>query len=465
MLITARSSFRSVVPRALRQTRPASLLTTTIQNALPEGLKPSGLPKLESPLSLLQTELSSLQSNISHLLGSGHPSLDSVAKYYFQAEGKNVRPKIVLLMAQATNGLGSNWQEVASKDPNEVDRWLTQRDDVLNDYNPGMPESTRSFQNVFIPSSSSSPRAGLHSSLNSPLRRSPSSPAHSVHLPSGPLASLALADPTILLPTQKRLAEITEMIHVASLLHDDVIDVSPTRRGAPSAPNLFGNKVSILGGDFLLGRASAALARLGSPEVVELLSTVIANLVEGEMMQLKATQEPERSPTAEGFDKYMQKTYLKTASLMAKSARASVILGGAECDEELKDVAYAYGRNLGIAFQLVDDLLDFTPTPSTTMGKPSSGFDLSLGLATAPLLYAWESNPSLTPLIRRGFSEPGDVPTARDLVLASDGMDRTRKLAREYAEGARDLIRDRLPESEARAGLEDLTEQVLKRCK
>lgn len=131
-------------------------------------------------------------------------------------------------------------------------------------------------------------------------------------------------------------------------------------------------------------------------------------------------------------------------------------------------------------------MLDFTPTPSLTLGKPSSGFDMSLGLATAPLLYAWESNPALGPFILRrcvrlppfgplsadlrlchalSFEQPGDVEMARDLVLASDGMDRTRELARSYAEAARDIVRERLPESQARAGLEDLTEGVLKRCR
>jgi len=147
------------------------------------------------------------------------------------------------------------------------------------------------------------------------------------------------------------------MIHVASLLHDDVIDTSPLRRGALSAPNAFGNKLSILSGDFLLGRASVALARLGSSEVVELMATVIANLVEGEVLQLRKTSEPETEPTPKGFEEYMRKTYLKTASLMAKSARSSVVLGG--CGKGLtgegewvKDLAYGYGRNLGIAFQV-----------------------------------------------------------------------------------------------------------------
>lgn len=189
----------------------------------------------------------------------------------------------------------------------------------------------------------------------------PSTPTYTPPPPPPTLTTLdslqTNGDEPDILPTQRRLASITEMIHVASLLHDDVIDESALRRGEPSAPNAFGNKMSILSGDFLLGRASVALARLGSREVVELLATVIANLVEGEVLQLRATSEPETTPTPKGFEEYMRKTYLKTASLMAKSARASVILGGCggeagKAGEWVKDVAYGYGRNLGIAFQV-----------------------------------------------------------------------------------------------------------------
>lgn len=310
--------------------------------APPVSTLPSSQPSLSreaplaDPLRLIKDELSSLQSNVAHLLGSGHPSLDTVAKYYFQAEGKHIRPTIVLLMSQATNGLGASWPrvEAAARDQGPSHRVLTNRTDVLNDLNPSMPESTSSFQQIFVPSP---PNTLAPAASPTPLPSTPYIPA--------------LASPPFLLPTQRRLAEISEMIHVASLLHDDVIDNSPTRRSQPSAPALFGSKLSILAGDFLLGRASATLARLGSAEGVELMSTVIANLVEGEVMQLRATSEPETVPTKAGFDRYMQKTYLKTASLMAKSARTAVILGGAE-DEGLKDVAYAYGRNLGIAFQV-----------------------------------------------------------------------------------------------------------------
>jgi hexaprenyl-diphosphate synthase len=166
-----------------------------------------------------------------------------------------------------------------------------------------------------------------------------------------------------ILPTQLRLAQIAEMIHVASLLHDDVLDRAETRRTASSAPSAFGNKLSILGGDFLLGRASAALARLGENEAVELVATVLSNLVEGEVLQMRGevSEGGTGSPALPGLGEqvwttYIRKSYLKTASLMAKFSRASVVLGGAlpgsEADEMLKDVAYAYGRNIGIAFQV-----------------------------------------------------------------------------------------------------------------
>ena len=314
---------------------------------------PSSTPtSTYDPLAAIYDEIGNLRSSLCDLLSSSHPSLDTIAKYYFQAEGKHLRPLLVLLMSQATNGLAGQGWEMARREAElmSVDDSLTSRGGVLNDWNPAQmgPEESDSmtFTNPFrlqhrstIPSHSSPP----------PPPPPPSTPQLTL-LPTNP-------GQTDILPTQRRLASITEMIHVASLLHDDVIDNSSLRRGETSAPSAFGNKLSILSGDFLLGRASVALARLGSREVVELLATVIANLVEGEVMQLRATSEPETKPSRKGFEEYMRKTYLKTASLMAKSARAAVILGGCGGDvgregEWVKDVAYGYGRNMGIAFQV-----------------------------------------------------------------------------------------------------------------
>lgn len=318
------------------------------------GSSSSVLSSLD-PLAAIHSEISDLKSSLFRLLGSSHPSLDTIAKYYFHTEGKHLRPLLVLLMSQATNGIaGEGWQAaVQEAQRNNVDDSLTRDGGVLNDWNPEMSGAEpaavrRTFADPFrIPDEEvgSSSLSGGGSRREEPAHLPPKLDVLHTSTPS--------SDSPSILPTQRRLASITEMIHVASLLHDDVIDTSPTRRNQPSAPSAFGNKLSILSGDFLLGRASVALARLGSREVVELLATVIANLVEGEVMQLRATSEPETTPSAKGFEDYMRKTYLKTASLMAKSARAAVILGGCDRDAHwVKDVAYGYGRNLGIAFQV-----------------------------------------------------------------------------------------------------------------
>jgi len=256
------------------------------------------------------------------------------------------------------------------------------------------------------------------------------------------------------------------MIHVASLLHDDVVDKSALRRGAPSAPAAFGNKLSVLAGNFILGRASAALSRLGETEVIELTASVISNLVEGEILQMNEVPAPNLGLVGtprvgkEAWNLYLQKTYLKTASLMAKGARAAVILGGCGEGEIWKEVAYAYGRNLGIAFQLVDDILDYE-SEDATLGKPG-GADLKLGIATGPALYAWEEYAAMGPLIERKFEQDGDVELARDLVRSSSGVERTRDLARAHADKAREVL-DALPDSDAKSALQFLTEHVVKR--
>jgi hexaprenyl-diphosphate synthase len=312
--------------------------------------------KAPSAHAFLDAHLERVRTTLLNLLGSSHPALTEIARYYFLHPSKQLRPLLVLLFASATNGLGSHWaskhwaaQTELAED--ELDRPLT-RPDVLNDWNPAMPDHTASFSSVFplqVPPSMRT-ATGTESLL-------PPSPYPTYTPPLHGIPHLEL------LPTQMRLAQIVEMIHVASLLHDDVIDNSSLRRSAPSAPAAFGNKLSILGGDFLLGRASAALARLGDSEVVELIAGVIANLVEGEILQMKDVHAAELvgmgvdvgavGGTGKiGLETYLNKTYLKTASLMAKGARASVILGGCAQGEPWKEIAYAYGRNLGIAFQV-----------------------------------------------------------------------------------------------------------------
>ena len=391
------------------------------------------------PLRVVGKELGFLTRNIRQLLGSGHPILDSVSKYYTQSEGKHIRPLLVLLMSQAT-------ARAAKRPPGPLPRApLAEIDDPLS------PSSVLSDVNPSAPATA--PLIGAQTDTTYPPRSSD------------------------ILPSQRRLAEITELIHTASLLHDDVIDHSEIRRSAPSANIAFGNKMAVLAGDFLLGRASVALARLRDAEVTELLATVIANLVEGEFMQLKNTALDEAQPvwTEDTISYYMQKTYLKSASLISKSCRAAALLGEGSAD--VVEAAYAYGRNLGLAFQLVDDMLDYT-VGLKELGKPS-GADLELGLATAPLLFAWKDNSDLGRLVGRKFADKGDVEQvctphpiiglcscdqARDIVLRSKGLEQTRALAQEYADKAAYAIRD-FPESEAKGGLLEMCVKTMNRRK
>lgn len=232
--------------------------------------------------------------------------------------------------------------------------------------------------------------------------------------------------------TQKQLdlAGIIEMIHVASLIHDDVLDEAETRRDLPSANAKFGNKLAVMAGDFLLARASINLARLGNCEVTELMASALGDLIEGEFMQITAG--------STDFDYYLRKTYLKTASLLANGCRCAAILGGLPRD--LVDAAEEYGKNIGLAFQIVDDLLDYTGS-SEELGKPAA-VDLSLGLATAPVLYARAEHPELDKMIKRKFSSVGDVEKARELVSQSKGIAQTTELAASYSQLATNALKD-----------------------
>ncbi|KAI8556595.1 hypothetical protein RHMOL_Rhmol05G0266400 [Rhododendron molle] len=154
-----------------------------------------------------------------------------------------------------------------------------------------------------------------------------------------------------------------DMRGVASLLHDDILDDADTRRGIGSLNFVMGNKLAVLAGDFLLSRACVALASLNNTEVVSLLATAVEHLVTGETMQMTITSEQRCS-----MEYYLQKTYCKTASLISKSCKAIALLAGQTT--EVSMLAYEYGKNLGLAFQLIDDILDFTGT-STSLGKGS----------------------------------------------------------------------------------------------
>ncbi|KAL8162495.1 hypothetical protein V2J09_013984 [Rumex salicifolius] len=260
---------------------------------------------------------------------------------------------------------------------------------------------------------------------------------------------------------QQSIAEITEMIHVASLLHDDVLDDAETRRGVGSLNMVMGNKLSVLAGDFLLSRACVALASLENTEVVSLLAQVVEHLVTGETMQMSTTADQRCS-----MEYYMQKTYYKTASLISNSCKAIALLTGQAT--EVATLAYEYGKNLGLAFQLIDDVLDFTGT-SASLGKGSLS-DIRHGIVTAPLLFAMEEYPQLRDIVQKGFDDPANMDLAIEYLGRSHGLQRAKELARKHASLAAQAI-ESLPESEdenvrrSRRALVELTHIVITRTK
>ncbi|NJK63234.1 MAG: solanesyl diphosphate synthase [Synechococcaceae cyanobacterium SM2_3_1] len=251
----------------------------------------------------------------------------------------------------------------------------------------------------------------------------------------------------------RRLAEITEMIHTASLVHDDVIDRAEVRRGVPTVNADFGNRVAVLAGDFLFAQSSWYLANLDNLEVVKLLSQVIKDFAEGELLQSMS-----HFDTSLSMEQYIHKSYYKTASLMANSAKAAAVLSEAPTDVCL--AMFTYGRSLGISFQIIDDLLDFTGSVEA-LGKPI-GSDLAQGNLTAPVLFAMEENPHLHTLIESSWEYPGVLEEAVSLVQASSGLERSREMARDYAHTAAAALEILAP-SPSREALLHLTDYMLKR--
>jgi len=251
----------------------------------------------------------------------------------------------------------------------------------------------------------------------------------------------------------RRLAEITEMIHTASLVHDDVVDDSDLRRGVPTVHSLFGNRIAVLAGDFLFAQSSWYLANLDNLSVVKLLSEVIMDLADGEIQQ--GLSRFDASVTTES---YIKKSYYKTASLMANSAKAAGILS--EVSPEIAENLYNYGRHLGLAFQIVDDILDFTSS-TDTLGKPV-GSDLKNGNLTAPVLFALAEQPHLETLIEREFTQDSDLEQALELIENSQGVPQAKELAAYHAKLAAENI-STLAISDARQTLINLTDFVLSR--
>lgn len=272
-------------------------------------------------------------------------------------------------------------------------------------------------------------------------------------------------------PSATRLGAVVEMIHSATLVHDDVIDGADTRRGRPSTNARWGNHMSVLGGDWLYMQSFEMALRERNFKILDILIDVTQNMVEGELLQLTSLG---RMDLTEADATSL--AYRKTACLFSGCARLGAVLG--KQPEPVEEALAEYGRNAGLAFQLVDDLLDFTGS-SEHLGKPVLS-DLREGKVTLPLIFALQAASSRSAggngngasgsenrrlvaavLKERDFKSvrPDQI---TDLVRETGALDRATKLAREYGNQAKACLQA-LPDTECRRALLAVPDFILDR--
>ena len=267
------------------------------------------------------------------------------------------------------------------------------------------------------------------------------------------LAAASLGDVT---EKHIKFAAVIEFIHTATLLHDDVVDISTLRRGRPTANSEFGNAPSVLVGDFLYTRAFQLMVQLDDMRVLKLMADVTNLIAEGEVMQLVRAGDPDTSR-----EQYFDVITRKTAILFAAACEGAAMLSG-ESDETLKTM-HDIGLNLGIAFQLIDDVLDYEGDPETT-GK-NVGDDLNEGKPTLPLIHAMQhASPDDTALIATALRIKSAENLNEIIALAANtgGIAETRSAAEAHCNLVNDALATLAP-SAAKTSLETLATFSLSR--
>ncbi|HKT19115.1 MAG TPA: polyprenyl synthetase family protein [Stellaceae bacterium] len=254
------------------------------------------------------------------------------------------------------------------------------------------------------------------------------------------------------------LAAAVEFIHTATLLHDDVVDASDLRRGLATANAVWGNKPSVLVGDFLFSRAFQLMVEDGSLRVLDILSRASAVIAEGEVLQLVTSNDLGTTEAA-----YLQVINAKTAQLFAAASRIGAVLG--ERSEMEETALEAYGRHLGIAFQLIDDMLDYSAR-QTEFGK-TVGDDFRDGKITLPVVLAWRAADERERRFWRRTLErleqhDEDLPHAIELMRQHGALAQTLERAREYGAAARRALAA-FREGPERAALEEAIDFCLAR--
>lgn len=242
-------------------------------------------------------------------------------------------------------------------------------------------------------------------------------------------------------------AAAVELLHLASLYHDDVIDETKMRRGAPSVHSKWGNEIAILAGDFLFASGSLLGARAGA-EAPAILARALADVCEGQIAETERVGDPSRSAS-----QYVETIRRKTAALFRAACELGALTSGA--DDTVRERVVDYGENLGLAFQVVDDLLDFVGDPRVTGKTP--GTDLREGVFTLPVLIANQRDPAIAAELEPGKRELGRV---LPMLESTGALDAAFDQARFYVDQASDSL-SQLPDSEWRSVLETISEGVL----
>ena len=255
------------------------------------------------------------------------------------------------------------------------------------------------------------------------------------------------------------LAASVEFIHTATLLHDDVVDESGERRGQKAANLVFGNQASVLVGDFLFSRAFQLMVKDGSLDILRILSDAAAIIAQGEVKQLTIARN-----LGTTLDDYLEVVRAKTAALFAAACEIGPIIAGA--DKSAAQALCEYGMNLGIAFQIADDVLDYS-ADQEKLGK-NIGDDFREGKMTVPVLVAVaEATPEETAFWKRTIGEgkqtDGDLETAQKYLASHKALEAGLSLARTYVDKAR-LALSEAPDSPLRAVLDDIVTFAVKRA-
>jgi len=252
-------------------------------------------------------------------------------------------------------------------------------------------------------------------------------------------------------------AAFIEFIHTATLLHDDVVDGSAKRRGRATANALYGNQATVLVGDFVYSRAFQMMAEIGSQRVIEIMSEATNVIAEGEVLQLMNAHDPETTQA-----RYLEVIYRKTAKLFEAGAEVAAVLAGAS--PSLQQALATYGKHLGAAYQLVDDVLDYRSDPAL-LGK-NLGDDLAEGKPTLPLIHALKStaDPATQEMMRAAIRDGGLAQLSPVLaaIESTGALEYTRRLAQDEADQALVALRA-LPETPYKKGLTSIVRFVVER--